>query len=108
MHDRRVPDSYIAAHEAWEIVLQVQNGAVLNIRVGADDNAVDVPTIYGVVPDTLMIADDDVSHHDRATRNVNTFADPRCFRQVSVQPLLQVHSLTCPRSSRRQSTTRSP
>src|SRR5204862_16463 len=45
------PDSDIIAHKAGELIGEVQNSVVLNVRVLADNDSVDVSAQDGVVPD---------------------------------------------------------
>ena len=74
MNDGDMANSDIIAHNTGEIVRQVQDGVVLDIRMVSDDNAVEVPPEHGVAPDAGVLTERDVAQHHRAPSDINAFA----------------------------------
>jgi hypothetical protein len=63
----------------------VEYRIVLYVGVVADDDAIDVATQNGVIPDAGKIADSDVAYNDGALGKVNPLADHRFFSPVGFQ-----------------------
>ena len=83
--NRRVANRHVVADEAGQIVGQMHHGVVLNVRVAADDDAVDVAAQDGVVPDAGALANFNIAHDDRALRNIDLPAELRPFQQMRPQ-----------------------
>ena len=77
--DGGVADSDVVADDAGIFIGKVEDGVVLNVGVVTDDDTVDVAASDGVVPDAGVVADGDVAENDRASGDVNIFAESRFF-----------------------------
>ena len=56
MNDGPMSDGDVIAQHTFQFVGQVEDRIVLNVRVVADDDAVDVPAEHGVKPNAGEIA----------------------------------------------------
>ena len=70
----------------------MNHGVVLNIAVMADDNAVDVATQNGVVPDAGMVAERDIADDDAGAGDINVLANRWFFAQKCIELLLERHA----------------
>lgn len=88
--DGGMADGDVAANDRAEVVGQVNHGVVLDVRVIADDDAVDVTPQHGSVPDARVIAEGDVADHRGAAGDEDPLAEPRGLAQELVQLAAQV------------------
>ena len=70
----------VIAQDTGEVVRQMQDGVVLDVRVVADDDAVDVAPEHGVAPDARVIAQGHIAQHDGALGDIDAFAEGRLLR----------------------------
>jgi hypothetical protein len=63
----------------------MKHHVVLDVRVVADHDPVDVAPKHGVVPDTGIIAQGDVAQHNRAPGDIDRFAQRRPSAQKFVE-----------------------
>src|SRR4030095_1056938 len=52
VHDGGVTNRNQFAHDCWIICVDVNDGIILDIRSRADDDAIDIATKHGAIPDT--------------------------------------------------------
>jgi hypothetical protein len=72
----------------------MEDGVVLDVRVVADDNAVDVAANDSVVPDAGMLPDGHISQNNRAASDIHPIAQSRFFAEKRLELLIQfVHGL---------------
>jgi len=83
--NRAVADGNPIADEARKIVGEVQHGVVLDVRMVADDDAVDVAAQHRAIPHTGMRAEGHVTKDDSGFGEVNTFAELRFSAQEGVE-----------------------
>ena len=92
--DGAVTDGDVVAEQAGKIIGQMEDGIVLDVAVVADDDAVDVGSRDGVVPDAGMIAHGDIAQNDSAFRNIHPIAEGRLLVEKSLELSFQfVHGL---------------
>ncbi len=84
MHDGAVADGDPVAKHTGIIIRQVQDRVVLNIRVMADDNAVDVAAQHRAVPDAGVGAQRHVANDRGGSCNINVLAN---FWRVAEKPV---------------------
>ena len=97
--DRAVTDGDPVADEARKIVREMQHGVVLDVRVVADDDAVDVAAQYRAIPHARMRAERHVTDDGGGLGYENIFAERRFFAEKFVQLLCQfVHAKNLTRS----------
>ena len=100
--DRAVADGDPVADEARKIVREMQHGVVLDVRVVADDDAVDVAAQHRAIPHARMRAERHVADDGGGLGDENIFAERRFFAEKSVKLLCQfVHAKNLTRSDRR-------
>src|SRR5882672_3771361 len=76
MDQRHVPDRHIGADPHWRLAGRaVDDGAVLNVAVGADDDRRDVAAQHAAEPDTGILADLDIADDDGAGRDEGAGGD---------------------------------
>ena len=63
----------------------MQDRVVLDIRILADANEINVATHDGVVPDAGMVSQRDVAYHDGAAGNVDPLAEGGALFQMAIQ-----------------------
>ena len=68
-----------------EIVREMQHGVVLDVRVVADDDAVDVAAHHRAIPHARMRAERHVAKHDGGLGEINALAELRRFAQKCVE-----------------------
>jgi hypothetical protein len=85
MDDRTMSHSDIVANDAGEIISQVHDSVVLNIGPTPDSNAVDVAAKDGIVPDTGVVAESNVTDHDGTLCNEDVVAQRGLFPQELVE-----------------------
>lgn len=78
-----VTDGDVVADETGELVREVKNGIVLDVGMVADDDAVDVASNDGVIPDARVVAEGDVAEDDRAFGDINVLAKGGLFAKES-------------------------
>jgi hypothetical protein len=81
MDDCGVSDSDKVSEFAREVVGEVEDGVILDVRVVSDNDTIDVAAKHGVVPDAGMITDGNVANNDRALGDVNTGAQGGFFEE---------------------------
>ena len=96
MENRAVANGDPVAEDAGQYVREVQHGVVLNVRVMADDDAVDVATQHGAIPHARMRAERHVAEHNGGPGNVNAFAEPWLFAQERVELFFCFAHALCP------------
>jgi len=74
-------------HQTGKFVSQVEHGVVLDVGVVADDDAVDVTTDDGVIPNTGLVTQGHVPQHRRAMGDINSLAERRLFSQERIKLL---------------------
>jgi len=77
----RVAHGHVIAQPAGELVRQVQHRVVLDVGMVAHDDAVDVPAQNGVVPNTRISSQPDITQHHGAVGDVNSRSEARPFPQ---------------------------
>ena len=87
MDDGAMANSHVIADNARILIGEVQHGVVLNVRVVADDDAIDVAAKDRVIPDAGIIPNRYVTHYDCALSDVNASAKSRLFQQKSFKLL---------------------
>jgi hypothetical protein len=85
MNDGDMANSDVIAHDTREIVRQVQDGVVLDIRMVSDDNAVEVTPEHGVAPDAGVLTERHVAEQNRAPSDINAFAQGWFLQKEPVQ-----------------------
>jgi hypothetical protein len=97
--DRAVADGDPVADEARKLVREMQHGVVLDVRVMADDDAVDVAAQHRAIPHARMRAERHVADDGRGSGDENIFAERGFFAEKSVKLLCQfVHAENLTRS----------
>ena len=71
--------------DAREIVREMQHGVVLDVRVVADDDAVDVAAQHRAIPHAGMRAERHVAEDDGGLGEINALAELRLFAQERVE-----------------------
>ncbi len=69
--DRGVADRDMATEDAGEIISEVQHRVVLNVRIVADHNAIDVAAEDGVVPNAGVRAEGNIAENNGGAGDVN-------------------------------------
>src|ERR1035437_11041870 len=90
MDNRTVADGDPVADEAREIIREVQHGVILDVRVVADDNAVDVAAQHRAIPNARMRTERHVADDDRSFGEVNALAELRFLPQKFVELLFRL------------------
>src|SRR5690348_8089908 len=85
MDNGAVADGDPVADDAGIRIGEMQHGVVLDVRVVADDDAVDIAAQYRAIPDARTRANGHVAEHDGGFGEVNSLAEPRRFAQESVE-----------------------
>ena len=86
--DGGVADGDVIADDAGVVIGEVEDGVVLNLRVMADDDAVDVAAQNGVIPDAGMVAEGDVAEDDARSGDINVLANRWLFAEKCIELLL--------------------
>ena len=82
--DGGVTDGDVASEDARKIIGEMQDGVVLNVGVFADDDAVDVAAEDGVIPNTGMRAEGDITEDDGGAGDVDVRAEGGALAEESV------------------------
>src|ERR1035437_5413938 len=90
MDNRTVADGDPVADEAREIIREVQHGVILDVRVVADDDAVDVAAQHRAIPNARMRTKRHVADDDRSFGEVNALAELRFLPQKFVELLFRL------------------
>jgi hypothetical protein len=83
-------NGHVVANDAWILVSEVQHGIVLDVRVVADDDPVDIAAQHGVIPDARMISEGHVAKDHGAPGDENIPAQPWVPAQKSVELFFQL------------------
>ena len=77
----------------------MQHGVVLNVRVVADDDAVDVAAQHRAIPDAGVRAERHVADDDGGLGEIDAFAELRFFAEKFIELLCEfVHAGNLPRT----------
>lgn len=71
--------------QAGQFVGQMNNCIVLDVRVVADFDSVDVSSDNGVVPDAGMIAEGDIAQDNGTACNVDVFTEPWLLPEKGIE-----------------------
>jgi len=94
-----VADGDPVADDARKIVREMQHGVVLDVRMVADDDAVDVAAQHRAIPHARMRAERHVADDGGVFGDENIFAERRFFAEKSVELFCQfVHAKNLTRS----------
>ena len=94
-----MPHGHVIADDARKIIREMQHGVVLDVRVVADDDAVDVAAQHRAIPHARMRAERHVADDGRGLGDENIFAELRFFAEKFVQlPCQFVHAKILTRS----------
>jgi len=96
--DRAVADGDPVADEARRIVREVQHGVVLDVRVVADDDAVDVAAQHRAIPNAGKISNRHVADDGHGFGDENILAERRFFAEKSVELFIHAHAKILTRS----------
>jgi hypothetical protein len=75
MENDPVADSYPLANGAWHPRIHVDDGAVLDVRSGADHDGSHVAPKDCVIPDAGVLTDSDVTHNRSRRRDKGGWMD---------------------------------
>ena len=85
VNDGTMTNGNIMAHDTEAVVRQVQDGVVLDVRVVADDDAIEVTTEHGVAPDAGVMPERHVAQHHHTPGDINAFAKGWFLEQEPVE-----------------------
>lgn len=91
MDDRAVAHGDPITHNAWEIIRDVQHSVVLNIRVMADGDAVDVAAQDASVPNARVRAESHIADDGSGFGDENAPAELRGLAEESVELRVHLH-----------------
>jgi hypothetical protein len=99
MDNRAVADGDPVAQDARKIVRKMQHGVVLDVRVMADNDAVDVAAQHGAIPHARMRAERHIANDDGGFGDINALAELRGLAEKFVElPGQFVHAANLARS----------
>ena len=87
--DRAVANGDPVAKETRKIVREVQHGIVLDIRVVADDDAVDVAAKHRAIPHAGMRAECDIADDSGSFGDENIFTELRRLAEKPIKLLCE-------------------
>ena len=87
MNDGAMANGDVITQDAEEVVRQMQDRVVLDVRVVADGDAVDVAPQHRVAPDAGIITQGHIAQHHRALGDIDAFAKGRLLEQERVELL---------------------
>jgi hypothetical protein len=93
MHDCGMADRYKVPKTAGIIIGKMNDGVVLDIRVMANHDAIDIAAENGMVPNAGPVAQGDIADNHGAIGDINAFAEHGLFPEKTVQLLFErVHA----------------
>lgn len=79
-----MPNRHITPKDAGEMIRKVQNGVILNVGVFADNNAIDIAPQNGVIPNTRVRAERNITENNGRAGDVNVWAEGGLFAEENV------------------------
>jgi len=92
MNHSGMADGYVFSNFHAEIVREMDDGSILNVRGFSDLNTVDIASQDCSVPDTGLRAEADRTDNGGSIRNVCGWIDLRVLVQIFVQAFSKCHA----------------
>ena len=82
-------DSYVIAHNTWNMISHVQHAIILDVGMMSYDNTINIAAQYRITPDACRTAQGHIAQHKCTWRNVHSQTELWLRQQGSRQPFFE-------------------